>query len=71
MPLKTEKQFERESSQRLVQRFTQKVKRSQILKEFRKKMFRLKPKSRQLKKRSALRRERKRKEFEEKRRKEL
>ena len=64
MPLKVEKQFDRENSQRLIQRFSQKMKRSQILREVRKRMFKAKKKSKQLKKLSALRRERKKQEYE-------
>ena len=62
MPLKVEKQ-PKETSQSLIHRFSQKIKRSGILLEARKRMFIKKKKSNQLKKRSALRREIKKEEF--------
>ena len=63
MPLEVKKQG-RESSQGLVRRFSQKVRRSGILLEVRKRQFKSKKKSRQLSKRSALRREKKKEEYE-------
>ncbi len=62
MPLKVEKQ-PKETSQSLIHRFSQKIKRSGILLEARKKMFYKKGKSKQLKRRSALRRIQKKEEF--------
>lgn len=62
MPLKVQKQG-RESSQSLIRRFSQKVRRSGILFEVRKKQFKRRPKSKQLKRRSALRREQKKVEY--------
>jgi len=63
MPLQVKRQ-EKESSQSLVRRFLQKLRRSGILIEARKRQFRVRNKSKQLKKRSALRREAKKKEYE-------
>jgi len=54
MPLKVQKQG-RESSQGVVRRFTQKLRRSGILYEARKNRFKQRPESAQLRKRSALR----------------
>ncbi len=62
MPLQVEKQI-RESSQSLIRRFTQKLRRSGILIEVRKRRFLKKLKTGQLKKRSALRREEKKQEY--------
>ena len=62
MPLKVEKQG-RESAQNITRRFTQKMRRSGILLEARKNRFFDRPKSKPLKKRSALRRATKRAEF--------
>ena len=62
MPLKVEKQG-RESSQGTARRFTQKIRRSGILLEARKRRFKKRKVSPQLKKRSALRRVRKKAEF--------
>lgn len=64
MPLKVEKQS-RETSQSLIYRFTKKIRKSGILLEVRKRMFKRREKSKQLKKRSALRREQKKKEYKE------
>lgn len=64
MPLKVEKQS-RETSQSLIYRFTKKIRKSGILLEVRKRMFKQREKSKQLKKRSALRREQKKKEYKE------
>ena len=63
MPLRASRQ-DRETSQNLVRRFSQKIKKSGILLEARKKVFRIRKKSWQLKKKSALRREKKKKEYE-------
>ncbi|MDD5750655.1 MAG: 30S ribosomal protein S21 [Candidatus Pacebacteria bacterium] len=64
MPLKVQKQG-KESSQNIVRRFTQRVRKSGILLQARKKQFKRRPKSRPLAKFSALRREAKRKEYQE------
>jgi len=63
MPLKVQKQG-RESSQSLIRRFAQKIRKSGILLEVRKRMFKEREKSWQMKKRSALRREEKKREYE-------
>ncbi len=63
MGLEVKKQ-EKENSQTLVRRFTQRVRKSGILRLARKIRFREKPKSRQMKKRAALRREEMKKEYE-------
>jgi len=62
MPIKVIK-HDRESSQSLVRRFSQKLRKSGILLEARKRRFVQKPKSQALKKRSALRRIRKKAEY--------
>ena len=62
MPLEIKKE-ERETSQNLIRRFSKRIKQSGILLRARKVRFREKPKSRQLKKRSALRREQAKKEY--------
>jgi len=62
MPLKVQKQG-RESSQGVVRRFTQKLRRSGILLEARKNRFKQRPESAQLRRRSALRRAEKRSEY--------
>jgi len=62
-PLKVKK-YPKESSHSIVARFTQKLKRSGILLEARKKRFRQRSKSRQMKKYSAIFRHQKKKEFE-------
>ncbi len=54
----------RESAQALIRRFTKKVQKSGILRKARKSRFHLRPKSKQMKKRAALRREKLRKEYE-------
>lgn len=66
MPLEIRKK-EREPSQSLVRRFTKRVKQSGILVRARKIRFREREKSRQMKKRAALRREELKKEYEKKR----
>lgn len=58
------KKQERETSQSLVRRFSKRVKNSGVLLRARKARFRQRPQSRQLKKRSALRREELKKEYE-------
>ena len=63
MPLKVQKQ-NRESTQSLVRRFSQKMRKSGILLEARKKQFKRRKKSSQLKKRTALRREKLRSKYE-------
>ncbi|PIR72152.1 MAG: 30S ribosomal protein S21 [Candidatus Nealsonbacteria bacterium CG10_big_fil_rev_8_21_14_0_10_36_24] len=63
MPLEVQKQG-KESPQSLVRRFSKKVKQSGILLQAKKNRFQEKPKSKQLKKRSALRREQLKKEYE-------
>ncbi|MBZ9572882.1 30S ribosomal protein S21 [Patescibacteria group bacterium] len=63
MPLRANRQV-RESPQSLIRRFSQKIKKSGILLEARKKQFKEREKSSQLKKKSALRREKKRREYE-------
>lgn len=63
MPLEVKKQG-KESSQSLVRRFAQKIRKSGILLEVRKRQFKSRKKSRQLGKRSALRREEKKQEYE-------
>jgi hypothetical protein len=62
MPLEIKKE-EKESSQSLVRHFTTSVKLSGILKQARKIRFKERNKSRQMRKRSALRREERKKEF--------
>jgi hypothetical protein len=62
MPVRAKKRV-RESTQSLIQRFSKRVKKSGVLLEARKRMFRKRKKSRQLKKRSALRREQKKAEY--------
>jgi len=63
MPLKVQKQ-NRESTQSLIRRFSQKMRKSGILLEARKKQFKRRKKSSQLKKRTALRREKLRERYE-------
>lgn len=63
MPLKIKKQ-EKETSQSLVRRFSRRMKQSGILISARKARFFEKEKSPQMKKRSALRKEELRKEYE-------
>lgn len=63
MPLKVQKQ-NRESTQSLIRRFSQKMRKSGILLEARKKQFKRREKSPQLKKRAALRREKLREKYE-------
>ena len=63
MPLEVKKE-ERETSQNLVRRFSRKMKKSGILFRARKIRFKERKKSNQMKKRSALRREQLKKEYE-------
>lgn len=63
MPLEIKKEG-RETSQNLVRRFTKRMKQSGILLRARKIRFRQREKSHQMKKRSALRREQLKKEYE-------
>ncbi|MDD2731904.1 MAG: hypothetical protein PHI53_01760 [Candidatus Pacebacteria bacterium] len=63
MSLEIKKQ-ERETSQSLVRRFSKRIKKSGILIRARKIQFKKRPKSEQMKKRSALRREELKKEYE-------
>jgi ribosomal protein S21 len=63
MALEAKKQ-ERETTQGLIRRFTKRVQRSGILLRARKSRFRQRPKSRQMRKKAALRREKLRKEYE-------
>jgi ribosomal protein S21 len=63
MPLEIKKEG-RETSQNLVRRFSRRVKQSGILLRARKTRFKERPKSNEMKKRSALRREELKKEYE-------
>lgn len=63
MALEVKKQ-ERETTQALIRRFAKRVKQSGILLWARKSRFHKRPKSRQMKKRAALRREKLRKEYQ-------
>lgn len=58
------KKKDRETTQSLLHRFTKNVQRSGILIRARKNRFKTRPKSRQMKKKSALRREEIKKEYE-------
>ena len=58
---------ERETSQSLVRRFTQKVQKSGVLRWARYARFQHRPKSQQMKKRAVLKREEIKKEYEKKR----
>ena len=64
MPLNVEKQG-KESSQGIVRRFTLKLRKSGVLFEARRRRFKKKPESKQLRKRAALRRVEKKKEYTE------
>lgn len=55
---------ERETSQSLIRRFSRRIRQSGILLRARKIRFRQRPKSKQMKKRAALRREELKKEYE-------
>ncbi len=63
MPLQVKKQ-PKENSQSLVRRFTRRIQQSGILRRARDIRFNKRPKSAQLKKRAALRREQLKKEYE-------
>jgi ribosomal protein S21 len=63
MTLEAKKQ-QTQTTQGLIRRFTKRVQRSGILLRARKSRFRQRPKSRQMKKKAALRREKLRKEYE-------
>jgi len=63
MALEIKKQ-ERETSQNLIRRFSKRMKRSGILLQARKIRYKRRPKSRQMKKRAALRKEELKKEHE-------
>jgi len=63
MPLEVRKK-EKETSQNLVRRFSKRMKLSGILPRIRKTRFHKRSKSRQMKKKSALRREESKKEYE-------
>lgn len=64
MSIKIKKQ-PKENSQSLTRRFSRRIQQSGILRRAKKIKFRTKPKSRQLKKRTALRKEELKKEYEE------
>ena len=64
MPLKVRRK-EKENVQGLIRRFSQRIRQSGILIQARKVRFREKPKSRQAKKRTALRREELKKHYRE------
>ncbi|MBU0476918.1 30S ribosomal protein S21 [Patescibacteria group bacterium] len=55
---------EKENSQSLIRRFSRRIQRSGILRRVRKKQFKARPKSRQMKKKAALRREELRIEYQ-------
>ncbi|MDO8436303.1 MAG: hypothetical protein Q7S82_02885 [bacterium] len=62
MSLEVKKQ-ERETSQSLIRRFTQRIQRSRVLARARKNRYHKRPKSHAMKKRSALRREKLKEEY--------
>ena len=62
MPLEIKKR-EKETSQSLIRRFSKRLKKSGILIGIKKSRFKRRPKSQQMKKRSALRREELKKEY--------
>lgn len=64
LPMVEVKKTERENSQNLIRRFTKKVQQSGILRVARKRRFRHRQKSNEMKKRVALRKEQLRKEYE-------
>ncbi|MDD5606466.1 MAG: hypothetical protein PHN37_01210 [Candidatus Pacebacteria bacterium] len=64
MPLEVKRSNEHENSQNLIRRFSKKMKQSGILIEARKKVYKKRPLSPQLKKRAALRREELKKEYQ-------
>ncbi|PIR02406.1 MAG: hypothetical protein CO031_01345 [Candidatus Nealsonbacteria bacterium CG_4_9_14_0_2_um_filter_37_38] len=63
MAIEVRKQL-KESSQGLIHRFSQRVQQSGVLIRARGNRFKIKPKSRQMKRKAALRREKLRKEYE-------
>lgn len=63
MALEVKKQ-EKETSQNLIRRFSRRIQQSGILLQARQRRFYQRPKSRQMKKRAALRREELRREYE-------
>lgn len=63
MPIEVKKQ-ERENSQNIIRRFTRAVRQSGVLMRVKDNMFRKRPKSPLAKKKAALRREKRKKEFE-------
>ena len=63
MPLEVQRK-EKEHNQNLIRRFSKKIRRSGILIQARKNRFRKKPKSKELNKRSALRKEKAKKKYE-------
>jgi ribosomal protein S21 len=63
MALEARKQ-DKENTQSLIRRFTKRVQKSGILLQARQSRFHRRPKSRQMKKRAALRREKLKKEYE-------
>jgi len=58
------KKQERETSQSLIRRFTKRVQKSGVLRQAREKRYRKRPKSQQMGKRAALRREQLRKDYQ-------
>ncbi len=65
MPLEIKRSNENENSQNLIRRFSKKIKQSGILLEARKKTYKKRALSNQLKKRAALRREELKKKYQE------
>lgn len=66
MALKVKKK-ERETSQSLIRRFSKKIRQSGILRQARDSQYKKRSKSKEMKKRAALRREELREEYEKKR----
>ncbi len=64
MPLEVKRSSEQENSQSLLRRFSKRIKKSGILLEARKKAYKKRNLSSQLKKRAALRREKLKKEYQ-------
>jgi len=60
------KKKEKETSQSLIHRFSQRIRKSGILPRARKSQYKKRPKSREMKKRAALRREELKKQYEKK-----
>ncbi len=63
MPIKIQKQS-RENSQSLTRRFSRRIQQSGLLRRAKKNRFRERPKSQQAKKHSALRKEKKKQEYQ-------